>query len=141
MRALEDLKSRSLSLAPSTVQIFEQCEIATEELARFSRHVGDDLFSLLHEEGRTEAYTYQEVQATVHSTTTTIFTSNESDLFSTYSNKLRTLTSTLTEMAALASDLSITEEFERSAAPWVARSQQLKASKTVPLMLKKSCAA
>lgn len=133
VRALDDLKSRSLSLAPDTVQTFEQCETATGELASFSRHVGDDLFTLLHEEGRTEPFTYHEVQSTVHRTTSVVFTSNESDLFSTYANKLRTLTASLMELAALASDLSMTEEFERSPAPWVARSRQLKASKTVPV--------
>jgi dynactin 1 len=133
VRALEDLKTRSLSLTPDTIQTFEQCETASEELAKFSREIGFDLYTLLHEEGRNEPFTYLEVQSTVHRTTLTLFASSESDLFSTYSNKLRTLTSSLMELAALASDLEMTQEFERAAAPWVLRSQELKSSKTVPV--------
>ncbi|TAQ88204.1 hypothetical protein B7494_g3470 [Chlorociboria aeruginascens] len=131
VRSLEDLKSRSLSLMPDTLQTFEQCEASTQELADFSRRIGEDLFTLLHEEGRTEPFTYLEVQSTVHRTTTTMFASSEADLFSTYSNKLRTLSSALMDLAALTSDLEITQEFERAPAPWVLRSQELKSSKTV----------
>jgi dynactin 1 len=131
VRALEDLKSRSLSLTQDTIQIFEQCETATEELATFSRQVGFDLCILLHEEGRTEAFKYFDVQSAIHRTTTSVFASSESDLFSAYSNKLRTLTTSLMDLAALASDLEVTQEFERASAPWVLRSQQLKSSKTV----------
>ncbi|KAE8450851.1 hypothetical protein EG329_005764 [Mollisiaceae sp. DMI_Dod_QoI] len=133
VRALEDLKTRSLSLTPDTIQTFEQCETATEELAKFARHIGDDLYVLLHEEGRAEPFTYLEVQSTVHRTTSNLFASSESDLFSTYTNKLRTLTASLMDLAALASDLEMTQEFERASAPWVLRSQELKSSKTVPV--------
>ena len=133
VRALEDLKTRSLSLMPDTLQTFERCEVATQELADFSRDIGNDLYTLLHEEGRVEHFTYLEVQSTVHRTTTTLFASNESDLFSTYSNKLRILTNALADLAALASDLEITQEFERAPAPWLLRSQELKSSKTVSI--------
>jgi len=133
VRALEDLKTRSLSLTLDTIQSFEQCEVATQELADFSRRIGDDLYTLLHEEGRAEPYTYLEVQSTVHRTTTTVFASSESDLFSTYTNKLRTLTNSLVDLAALTADLEMTQEFERASAPWVLRSQELKSSKTISI--------
>ena len=133
VRALEDLKTRSLSLMPDTFQTFEQCEISTQELADFSRKVGIDLYTLLYEEGRAEPFTYLEIQSAVHHTTTNLFASSESDLFLTYSNKLRTLTHILTDLAALASDLEITQEFERAPAPWLLRSQELKSSKIVSL--------
>ncbi|RDW75735.1 hypothetical protein BP5796_06556 [Coleophoma crateriformis] len=133
VRSLEDLKSRSLSLMPDTLQSFEQCETWTEELASFTRHMGDDLFTLLHEEGRAEPYNFLEVQSTIHRTTSAVFSSSESDLFSTYSNKLRTLNTSLVDLAAMASDLEMTQEFERAPAPWVLRSQELKSSKTVSI--------
>ncbi|TVY81003.1 Dynactin [Lachnellula suecica] len=131
VRALEDLKTRSLSLTLDTIQTFEQCETATQELASFTQQIGHDLCTLLHEEGRTDPFTYIEVQSTVHRTTSTSFASSESDLFSTYSNKLRTLTTSLMDLAALTFDLEMTQEFERAPAPWVLRSQDLKSSKTV----------
>ncbi|KAH6682639.1 dynein associated protein-domain-containing protein [Halenospora varia] len=133
VRALEDLKTRSLSLMPDTVQTFEQCETATEELAQFSRQAGHDLCKLLHEEGRTEPFTYLEIQSSIHRTTTALFASSEADLLSAYSNKLRTLTASLMDLAALASDLEMTQEFERAPAPWIIRSQELKSSKTVSI--------
>jgi dynactin 1 len=132
-RALEDLKARSLSLSSDTLEHFEHCETATQELADFSRHAGDALFTLLHEEGRAEPFTYIEVESTVRQTTFDLFASSESGLFSTYSNKVRTLTNALTDLAALASDLEKTQEFERAPAPWVLRSQELRSSKTVPV--------
>jgi dynactin 1 len=132
-RALEDLKARSLSITPDTLQQFEQCETSTQELADFSRHIGDALFTLLHEEGRAEPFTYLEVESAVHQTTFNLFASSESGLLSTYSNKLRTLTNALTDLAALTSDLEKTQEFERAPAPWVLRSQELRSSKTVPI--------
>lgn len=133
VRALEDLKARSLSLTPDTLQTFDQCETATEELANFSRNIGDDLFILLHEEGRDIPYNYTDVQNSVQRTTLKLFASSESDLFSTYANKLRTLTTSLTDLATMASDLEMTQEFERASAPWILRSQELRSSKTVPV--------
>jgi len=133
VRSLEDLKSRSLSLTPDTIQSFETCETATQELALFARHVGLDLFTLLSEEGRAEPFTYIEVQSTVHQTTTAIFQTSESDIFSTFANKLRTLTSQITDLASLASDLEMTQEFERASSPWVVRSQELSSSRTIPI--------
>ncbi|KAH8811580.1 dynein associated protein-domain-containing protein [Xylogone sp. PMI_703] len=133
VRSLEEMRSRSLSLMPDTLQHFEQCEAATLELATYSRRVGEDIHTLLSEEGRTDPFTYQEVQSALYNTTLSVFTSTESDLFSTYLNKLRTLTNALVDLVALAADLEMTQEFERPLAPWVLRSQELKSSKVVPI--------
>ncbi|KAL3426955.1 CAP-Gly domain-containing protein [Phlyctema vagabunda] len=133
VRALEDLKSRSLSLMPDTLQSFEQCEASSEELAAYTRRVGDDLYTLLHEEGKAEPFSYSEAQGMIHRTTSSVFSSSEADLFSTYTNKLRTLNVALVDLATMTSDLELTQEFERAPAPWVLRSQELKSSKTVPI--------
>lgn len=133
VRSLEELRTRALSLPHNTSDLFEQCETGTEELAAFSRRVGEDLFVLLHEEGRAEPFTYSEVTSTMHRTTTSVFSSSESDLLSTFSNKLRTLTASLNELSAMASDLEITQEFERASAPWILRARELSASKVVPI--------
>jgi len=131
VRALEDLKTRSLSLMPDTIQSFEQCETSTQELASYARNVGVDLHTLLHEEGRADPFTYLEVQSTIHRTTSTYLASIESDIFSTYLNKVRTLTTSLADLATMASDLEMTQEFERAPAPWVLRARELKSSKTI----------
>ncbi|KAI1780663.1 CAP-Gly domain-containing protein [Hypoxylon cercidicola] len=133
VRSLEDLRARSLALTPDTMDAFEQCETASQELAEMSRKIGVDLHKLLSEEGRPEPFTYTEVQSTVHGTVMTAFSSAESDLFSTYLSKLRVLTGQITDLAAVCADLSQTQEFERNPAPWILRAQELKALKTIPI--------
>ncbi|EFQ33385.1 CAP-Gly domain-containing protein [Colletotrichum graminicola] len=133
VRALQDLKSRSLALPQETKESFEQCQDATRQLAALAREIGFELHALLHEEGRTEPYTYREVQDTISKATTKVTMSSESDFFSTYLSKLRTLTSQISDLAALSVDLSQTQEFEVSPAPWKLRAQELKATKTIPV--------
>lgn len=133
VRSLEDLRARSLALTPDTAEAFEECEAASQELAEMSRKIGVDLHRLLSEEGRAEPFTYPEVQSAVHNTIMTAFSSAESDLFSTYLSKLRTLTGQVTDLTAVCADLSQTQEFERSQAPWILRAQELKALKTIPI--------
>jgi dynactin 1 len=133
VRALEELKMRSLSLLPDTREIFEQCEASTQELATLARQIGLDLHTLLHEEGRTEPYTYIEVQTTAQKTALTVSTSSESDLFSVYLNKLRVLSGQISDLAAICADFSHTQEFDLSPAPWRLRSQELKTLKTIPV--------
>ncbi|EEY19249.1 dynactin [Verticillium alfalfae VaMs.102] len=135
VRALEDLKNRSLSLArdDSTEEAFEQCEEAAKDLAALARQIGLDLHKLLHEEGRTEPYTHVEVQNTMAQTALSAGSSTDSDLFSTYVTKLRVVTQQITDLAGLSSDLTQTQEFELNPAPWKLRSQELKALKTIPV--------
>ncbi|KAK4133079.1 hypothetical protein BT67DRAFT_423812 [Trichocladium antarcticum] len=133
VRALEDLKSRSLSLTPDTLGAFEQCEVATGELADMARRIGLDLHRLVREEGRTEPHTYVDVQTCVQNTAMHSFSSSEADLFSTYLNKLRVVTAQISDLAAVSTDLGQTQEFERSTAPWILRSQELKTLKNVPV--------
>jgi dynactin 1 len=133
VRALEDLKSRSLSLGLDTLEAFEQAETMSQEIADLARKLGLDLHQLLHEEGRTEPYTYTEVQTCAHRTAMAVTNQNENDLFAAYLNKLRSLTTQLSDLATLSTDLTQTQEFERSQAPWLLRSQELKALKTIPV--------
>ncbi|CAK7564485.1 MAG: hypothetical protein SEPTF4163_002379 [Sporothrix epigloea] len=146
VRALEELKSRSLSLMPDTLEAFEQCETASRGLVDLARRMGLDLFVLLHEEGRTEPCTYAEVQKVVHNATLAVArglsssgtvdsgrSGSDEDLFATYLGKLRAVASQVADVAALSSDLSQTLEFDKPMAPWVVRGQEIKASKTVPV--------
>jgi len=141
VRALEDLKARSLSLTPDTAEAFEQCEAGSRELAELARRIGLDLHRMLHEEEAGEAgdgqraspHTYDEVQASAQRSALAAAGASESDLFAAYLNKLRVLTSQISDVAALSSDLSQTHEFERPQAPWLLRSRELKAQKTMPI--------
>ncbi|KAK3988169.1 dynein associated protein-domain-containing protein [Cladorrhinum sp. PSN332] len=134
VRALEDLKTRSLSLMPDTLEAFEQCEAATQELAEMARQTGLDLHQALREdEDKTEPYTYVHVQNCAQQTSINSFRTNEADLFATYLNKLRQVTSQISDLAALSTDLGQTQEFDRNQPPWLLRSRELRALKKVPV--------
>ncbi|KAK4122854.1 hypothetical protein N657DRAFT_482478 [Parathielavia appendiculata] len=133
VHALEDLKSRSLSLLPETLDVFEQCETATAELADMSRKIGLGVHSLLHEEGRTEPFTIADVETCTQKTAMAASNSTETEPFSTYLTKLRLVTSQISDLSSLSSDLSQTLEFDRRPAPWILRSQELKNLKNIPI--------
>jgi dynactin 1 len=133
VRALEDLKTRSLSLPQDTIDKFEQCENGTQELASYSRRLGEDLSAVLYEESRTEPFTHNEIHSIIYRTTTSTFQTSDSDILSTFSSKLRSLTTSLANLATLSSDLSNTVEFERPTSPWVIRAELLKSSRIVPV--------
>ena len=63
IRQLEDLKSRSLTLEPSTAPTVEISQNATSDLASSVRSIGIAILGNLHEEGRTVPVTYEELVA------------------------------------------------------------------------------
>ncbi|KAL2155540.1 hypothetical protein VTH82DRAFT_282 [Thermothelomyces myriococcoides] len=133
VRALDDLMSRSLTLTFSASIPFGECEAATAELAEMARRIGLDLHEFLHEEGRTEPYTYSDVQSCVKKTASSAFMSDEAEIFSTYLHKLRTVTAQVSELAAISTDLSRTREFVRGPAPWLLRREEMQVLKTIPV--------
>jgi dynactin 1 len=134
VRALEELKSRSLSLPEDTAESFEEAESATQILANLARHMGVALHSLLtKDEGRTEPFTHAEVQNCVQKAVLDFTSTNESDLFAEYLAKLRLANGQINDLAALATDLDQAQEFDVSPAPWQLRSDELRALKTVPV--------
>ena len=63
IRQLEDLKSRSLTLEPSTASTVEISQNATSDLTSSVRSIGIAILRNLHEEGRTVPVTYEELVA------------------------------------------------------------------------------
>ena len=133
IRALQELKSRSLSLTTDTIGAFEECERGTEQLALYTRQLGEKMYSVFMEEGRTEPITFAEIRPTLFHTAKMSFPDipDESDLFFAMGTTFRALTDALANLNALSSSLSSTAEFERAPAPWVLRSKELAASKIV----------
>ncbi|OAA59451.1 dynactin [Cordyceps fumosorosea ARSEF 2679] len=134
VRALEDLKTRSLSLPPETRDLFESCQTAGEGIAVLSRRIGTALHTLFtQDEGRTDPFTHSDVQNAIHAAVLEVTFCSESDMFSQYLLQLRNLQALVSEAVGLATDLSQTREFDVSPAPWKLRSQELKALKAVPI--------
>ncbi|KKA30890.1 hypothetical protein TD95_004079 [Thielaviopsis punctulata] len=134
VRALEELRARSLTLPPDTHEMFEQCEAATVELGKLSRQIGMEVHAVLSaEEDRTTPFSYDDVTQAVSKAALEVSSAAESDLFSTYLSKLRTLATQITDMSSLSSDLTQAVEFEMAPEPWKLRAQELKARKVVPV--------
>ncbi|KAI9706369.1 MAG: hypothetical protein M1836_003374 [Candelina mexicana] len=124
IRQLEELKARSLTLHTETLPSFSQCEDASASLSAYARNLGTFFFDILNEEGRSTPFTYGEISSALSNTI-------ESDSLNTFSQKLRSLTTHLTDLHILTQDLSQTLEFERSPHPWLLRSQALRSAHTV----------
>lgn len=134
VRAVEELKTRSLALPFDSRDSFEHVEASTKELASLARKIGNILHSLLtQDEGRTEPFTHADIQNTIHQAVLETTSISESDIFAAYQSKLRAVLSDICELIAATDDLGHTQEFDVSAAPWKLRSQELKALKTVPV--------
>lgn len=130
-RALTDLQSRGLALDSSTFDSFTTAEQAASVLASFGRNAGETLQALFGEEGREEAFTASEVNLVLSRLSASIFklATPESSTMTAVASHLRSLADQLTEMGALPTDLENTVEFERTPAPWVKRSADLRATK------------
>jgi dynactin 1 len=134
VRALEDLKARSLSLGEDTKGAFEQCETLAQDLARLTRQIGLGIHKLLtHDEGRNEPFTYGEINEVIHQAVLESTQTNESDLFFSYLGMLKTASGQISDLAALAADLDQTHDFDVSPTPWRLRAQELRILKTVPV--------
>lgn len=131
LRTLQELKARSLTLQNDTLNSFEECQDASDDLARYVRKMGETVFHLLHEDSRTEPFTVSEVRNAMFKASETVFSVSESDMYATFAARLRKLNEDLTELVNITSDLELTVEFEKHSAPWVLRSKELQDSKIV----------
>ncbi|RDA93858.1 hypothetical protein CP533_6356 [Ophiocordyceps camponoti-saundersi (nom. inval.)] len=134
-RALQDLRTRSLALPADARDALEQCEVGSRELAELARKIGLGVHGLMtDDEGRTEPFTADEMgDAMSRAAAAAAMGTSGSDPLSAYAAKLRTVHGQLADVAALATDLDQTVEFEVGSPPWQVRSQELKALKTVPV--------
>lgn len=113
-------------------ETFVRAEEAADVLALFARSAGETLQSLFGEEGRDSPHSISEVNLALSRLSTSVFKLNtpESSPLVAVANHLRSLTSQLTDIGALTADLENTREFERSPAPWVTRSAELRITKS-----------
>ena len=94
------------------------------------------MLQLTSEEGRVDPFTYAEILGNMSQTTTLLFQPSgvdkeSSDALLYFLTKIRTLGTYLEELNSISTDLSRVTEFERHPSPWIARSKELRSSKTV----------
>jgi len=101
IRQIEDLKSRSLTLDPSTLNAIETSQQALSDLAASTRAAGTSILKIMTEEGRTAPLTYQELSRAIVDQTS----------FSALTGKLHSATGHLKSFYNLTSSLTQTVEF------------------------------
>ncbi|KAK0834802.1 hypothetical protein LTR73_001092 [Friedmanniomyces endolithicus] len=131
-RALVDLQARALTLDSEHAPDFDAIEGAAAVVARYTRQAGEALQELFGEEGRNYPFTSNEVATALNRTATSVFELQTADAgpFSALATRLRALQDMLSDLAALPTDLDNMVEFDRAPAPWIARAEQLRVTKT-----------
>ena len=111
LRALDDFRLRNLSITPDKRGDFETCEEATQKLARYTRALGGDVYTLFFgDESLERQPTWIDLQNTMYATTERVLGMSESDIYGSIMKELRNLTNNLAELANVASDIDMTAE-------------------------------
>ncbi|KKK15589.1 hypothetical protein P175DRAFT_0441085 [Aspergillus ochraceoroseus IBT 24754] len=135
-RSVDELRSRSLALSHDVSGSFKQAEEASKDLSSLTRQLGENMVLLVIDDSRTEPISLGEAlshmaQISALYAQSSGSGSDNSDAMTYLFTMLRSLGGTLEELGSIASDLSITSEFEKHSAPWIARSEELKSNKTI----------
>jgi dynactin 1 len=130
-RALQDMKSRSLSLSPTTITQFDKCSSIADDLFVFARDLGTVIKDISNVEDREEPVTFDELLSAMRSATSNHFEVSRSDVFSPMQSKLRALVENLSELSGMSSDFTKMTEFEKPPPPWVLRSREVQDSKAI----------
>jgi dynactin 1 len=131
IRALQELKARSLALTSETQPNFEACEGTTEDLAVSFRNLGLAVHDGIHEEDRTTPFGLSDLLTVVRDFNASQYNATDADVFAPLQAKMKSLHERLSDIYSVASDLSMTVEFERPQPPWVLRSKELQDSTVV----------
>jgi dynactin 1 len=131
IRALQELKVRSLALTSETQPNFEACQDTTENLTVSMRTLGLAIHQGIHEEDRPSPFGLSDLLTVVRDFNASQYNATDADVFAPLQAKMKKLHERLTDIYSVASDLSMTVEFERPQPPWVLRSKELKDSTVV----------
>lgn len=135
-RAVSDLQARSLALPSDASEPFKKVEDSGKDLSSLSRQLGENILVLINDEARTEPLSLTETLDNLSQTLLSFDQASEpksenNDAMSLIGTKLRDITESLEELDSISSNLSLTTEFEKRPAPWIARSEELKSNKTI----------
>lgn len=135
-RAVSDLQSRSLALPNDTFEPFQKTEESAKGVSELARQLGENVVALISDEERTVPLTLGEVLESLSQTSSAHKQSSETrsennDAVSLLGSMLRGIGGSLEELDSISSNLSLTTEFEKRPAPWIARAEELKSNKTI----------
>ncbi|QDS74032.1 hypothetical protein FKW77_009033 [Venturia effusa] len=131
LHSLEDLKTQNLALSLETQPNVKACETTAAEFASSLRALGLSLDAAMNDDTRVSPFGFADLLSSVRSFNASQFKAADADVFIPLQANLKSLHQRLSDIYAVASDLSNTVEFEGSEPPWVLRSKELKSSKHV----------
>lgn len=131
-RSLAELRSRSLSLTPDALPLFERCQTQAQQLKEYSQCLGGLVGKSVHEEEHTAGMTYRDVWNMGLEAASNCYGVKETLPFETFVDTLRVLNGNLGELNGFVTDPSQMMEFERAPAPWILRAQQMRAAARRP---------
>lgn len=120
IRQLQELKTRALTLEPSTLPSIELAQESTSDLASSTREIGITISRLVYEEGRNAPLTYEEISVAVSPFNT--------QPFSSLSPKMNSVTTQMQNFYTLANSLNQTIEFPYPPPPppWLLLAQNMR---------------
>ncbi|KAI0143292.1 dynactin [Pestalotiopsis sp. NC0098] len=133
VRSLEDLQKRSLVLNPEEASTFEDATTVAQRLAEMAQAMAVAVHALTSEADRDEPLTYSDISRAIHNVVKNDFKVEDSELLASYQAGIRNLTTRVTDLGALCTDLSQSQEFDRPEAPWKLRAQEIKKLKIKPV--------
>jgi dynactin 1 len=131
IRSLQELKARSLALTSESQPNFDTCQSTTADLSASLRTLGLSVYHGIHEEGRPSPFALSDLLSVVREFNTKQYDATDANVFAPLQAKLKSLHERLSDIYSVASDLSMTIEFERTQPPWVLRSKELQDSTIV----------
>lgn len=113
LRAVDDFRTRSLSLTMDKLSVFEEAEEQTRKLTGYIRAVGEGISELLYpeaEDSDTQTPGWETVQNKMLEITEKTLGFAESEMWGSYEKELRVLTGQLAELGSTATDIDMTAE-------------------------------
>lgn len=131
LQALQDLKSRSMSVGTEHLETFMEAQDACLQLVTLARKLGEHIRAAISADQVTEDNPVSSILRSSLSSFCSqhIPDTTSSNPLSVFSTKLRSIASQINHLHDIGTSLSSTLEFTRPEPPWSQRAIQLKASK------------
>lgn len=132
IHSISELKARSMSVVMDTSEAFEHCKNSTMSLAALARQLGEHILAMVASEIEEDVTSRTNLRNAFSNFKSPILeeTTTQSPLPA-MDSRLRIITTQLSSLTSITSDLHKTAEFERGQAPWIIRANALKATKLV----------
>ncbi|KEF57760.1 uncharacterized protein A1O9_05680 [Exophiala aquamarina CBS 119918] len=146
IQSLSDLRTRSMSPGEASWGLFSEAEQLSEKLARLVRGISQAVIEDLNKPDHDEQLSYSTVVELMATAAVPMLQRDESesgtseDIFSILAKHLQVLQTRVDDLYSRSSDVNNAVEFEKLAAPWIARAKEVKSQKILSQALQEEMA-